>query len=823
MGQVYRARDSRLQRDVAVKVLHRSMALTPEHADRLGREARAAGSLNHPNIIAVFDVGSDGRMPYIVTELLEGESLRTRLGRGALPYRKAIEYGIELAEALGAAHEKGIWHRDVKPGNVFITTDGRVKLLDFGLVKLKPRDAPVGDEDSTSVVTAGGVHGTHGYMSPEQILGETLDHRVDIFALGAVLFELLAGAPAFRRKTAMETTKAVLNEEPADLLAGRAKVPPAAVAVVRRCLEKNREERFQSARDLAFHLQQLHDIEIAANPAEAAPRSPWRPAIWAALGAGVVALAAGLLAAALRPAVPVFEQLTFRRVRIGGARYASQDGAVVYSESRDGRPPDVWWLSGGDSQPRDLGRAGADVFAAHGGKLALSVRGRFTIGDRFVGTLAEAPMGEGLPHELAENVDDADWDPSGSKLAIVKWATGSVGGDSRLEYPPGTVLYSTPGSLRYPRFSRDGQRIAFLVDPTGRAAGGKVAMVDLAGHFTALTDDWPSAHGVAWSARGEEVWFAAGPSRADRSLRAVDLRGRQRVVLPAPVSMTLRDIASDGSVLLSRDEERSAILGVPPGETTERDLSWFDTSGLADVSDDGRLMLFSDRFGVYLRHTDGSAPILLGLKDGFADDISVDGTKVLATTAMGDRLVVLPAGLGDPVPLPADDIKSYRGALWLPDGQRVLFNGLQPGKSLRSFVQDLGGARPRALTSENTWATSISPDGQTAACIGPEGISLWPVEGGPPRALASSRPGERPVAWSGDGRSVWVFRRAEVPASVFELDVATGARRPWKKLQPPDPSGVYSIDNFKVTPDGRAYFYSYRRVLSQLYAVKGLK
>ena len=826
MGEVYRARDSRLQRDVAVKVLHRSISLTPEHAERLGREARAAGSLNHPNIVAVFDVGSDGPMPYVVTELLEGESLRARLGRGPLPYRKAIEYGIQLAEALGAVHEKGIWHRDVKPGNVFVTTDGRVKLLDFGLVKLKPRDGPVGSQDSTSGVTeAGGVHGTYGYMSPEQVLGETLDHRIDIFALGAVLYELLTGDPAFRRKTAIETTKAVLNEEPADLLEGKAKVPRAAVAVVRRCLEKNREERFQSARDLAFHLQQLHDMETAANPTAAGLRAPWRPAIWAALGAGVVALAAVLLAATLRPPVPVFEQLTFRRVRIGGARFASHDGAVVYSESRDGRPPEVWWLSGGDSrQPRELGRAGADVLAAHGGKLALSVGGRFIIGDRFVGTLAEAPMGEGLPHELTENVDDADWDPSGSKLAIVRWATSSVGGESRLEYPPGTVLYTTTGSLRYPRFSRDGRRIAFLVDPTGRAAGGKVAMVDLSGHAMALTEDWPSAHGIAWSARGEEVWFAAGPSRADRSLRAVNLQRRQRVILPAPVSMTLRDIASDGTVLLSRDDERSAIVGVPPGDTTERDLSWFDTSGLADVSDDGRLVLFSDRFGIYIRHTDGSPPILLGLKDGFADDISADGTKVLATTAMGDQIVVLPAGLGDPVRLPSHDIRSYRGALWLPDGHRILFNGTQPGKNLRSYIQDLvGGALPRALTTENTWATSISPDGQNAACIGPEGISLWPVDGGAPRAVASSHPGERPVAWSADGRYVWVFRRGELPASVFQLDVATGARRPWKKLQPPDPSGVYSIDNFKVTPDGRSYYYSYRRVLSQLYAVTGLR
>jgi Tol biopolymer transport system component len=824
MGEVYRARDPRLRRDVAVKVLRRSLSLTPEHAERLAREARAAGSLNHPNIVAVFDVGREGSLPYVVSELLEGESLRSRLARGPLPYRKALEYGIQIAEALGAAHEKGIWHRDVKPGNAFITTDSRVKLLDFGLVKLKARPAVVGSQDPTVDDTkAGGIHGTLGYMSPEQLLGESVDHRTDLFALGAVLYEMLAGVPAFRRASATETTRAVLSEDPVDLLERNHSLPPAVVAVVQRCLEKNKEERFQSARDLAFHLRQLQEAATAGRP-RSAPRAVRRRVfVLSAVGVGLLAGVASLLLVPRQRPVPGFEQLTFLRGRIGGARFASEAGAVVYSEAREGRPLEVWWLSGPDSpQSRLLGHRGSDILSVRAGKLALSLGRRFVVGERFTGTLAEAPMGEGSPLELAENVEDADWDPSGAQLAVARSAT--VGGESLLEYPAGHVLYRTSGSIRYPRFSRDGRWIAILEDPTGRGAGGRVAVVDLEGRLTPLTDHWASASGLAWSSTGDEIWFAAGGWRTNRALRAVDLKRRQRLILQTPASLTLWDIAPDGRVLLARDEERSALVGVPPGESTERDLSWFDTSGLADLSEDGQTLLFDDRFGVYIRRTDGSPPVHLGLKEGFGDDFSPDGKSVLATTASGSQLVVLPAGLGDPMPLPAHGIAAYRGALWFPDGRRVLFNGTLPGGSLRSYVQDLRGGAPSALTPENTWVLSISPDGEWAAAIGPDqGVSLWPVAGGRPRPVPSSQPGDRPVAWSADGRWLWVFHRGEVPAEVSRLEMATGRRELWRTLKPPDSTGVYCINDFKVTRDGRAYFYSYKRVLSQLYMANGLK
>ena len=287
MGEVYRAYDSRLTRDVALKVLRRE--LDAEHVARFSREARAAGTLNHPNIVAVFDVGSEAGVPYVVTELLEGETLRARMDHGPLPYRKAIDYGVQIAQALDAAHAKGIWHRDVKPANAFITHDGRVKLLDFGIAKLGERttsEAEAAAETATAATGESVVRGTAGYMAPEQVRGEPVDHRADIFGLGAVLYEMFAGARPFERASTVETMTAVLQDDPPDPLVANPRLPAAAAAVVRHCLEKSKEERFQSARDLAFALQQLRDGETTGAVRAGRGRPPLRrwllPAILAA-------------------------------------------------------------------------------------------------------------------------------------------------------------------------------------------------------------------------------------------------------------------------------------------------------------------------------------------------------------------------------------------------------------------------------------------------------------------------------------------------------------------------------------------------------------
>jgi hypothetical protein len=636
---------------------------------------------------------------------------------------------------------------------------------------------------------------------------------------------MFTGTRAFHRASTVETMTAVLHEDPPDPLTFNANLPPAAIAIVRRCLEKNKEERFQSARDLAFDLQQLRELTGGTGSGGAARPGP-RRRILPALLAAAVALEAILLALLLtRPrSEPGFDQLTFRRGRIGGARFASDGQAVVYSEARDGNAMEVWRTDLADSPAaRPLGFPnGSDILAARAGELALSLRRRFVLGERFTGTLAVAPIGGGSPREVAENVDDADWDPSGSQLAIVR-SGGDVGGQTQIEYPVGRTLYKTAGSIRFLRVSRDARRIAFLEDATGRGVGGRVAVVDLDGRATMLTGEWPSVRGLAWSADGDEIWFAAGDSRTNRALRAARPGGKERIVWAAPGSLTVWDIARDGRVLLTRDEERRALVGVPPGKSAEEDFSWFDNSGVADLSDDGRWLLFGDRSGVYLRATDGSPPIHLGLKDGFADDLSPDGKTVLATTNAGRQLVLVPSGAGDARPLPAHGIVTYSGARWLPDGRRIVFSGRESGRNLRSYIQDVAGGPPRVLTPENTRALAISPDGALAAAIGPgQPISLWPVAGGPSRPVPGSQPDDRPVGWSADGQSLWLFRRGEVPAHVYQLDIANGRRHLWKTLVPPDPAGVYSIIEFSITPSGHAYFYSYTRLLSQLYLVRGL-
>jgi eukaryotic-like serine/threonine-protein kinase len=827
MGEVYRAHDPRLGRNVALKVLRRS-STDSDRVARFSREARAAGSLNHPNIVAVFDVGTESGVPYVVTELLEGETLRARLDRGMPPYRKAVEYGIQIAQALDAAHAKGIWHRDVKPANAFVTNDGRVKLLDFGIAKLSEQDAQGKSEASTVEDSqTGEIRGTAGYMSPEQVLGQPVDHRTDIFSLGAVLYEMFTGARAFHRPSNVATMSAVLQEDPQDPLTVNTNLPPVAAAVVRRCLEKNKEERFQSARDLAFDLQQLREATGTTKPIGGGGGGAGRKrlrALSATALAGVTVLAGYLLWPRYEPP-PTFKQLTFQRARIGGARYAAGGQAVVFSVARQGNELEISRMDLADSptsRPLDY-PIGSDVLAARAGELALSMRRRVVGGERFVGTLAVAPVSGGAPRETAENIEDADWDPKGAQLAVVR-STGDTGGRSSIEYPVGNTLYTTAGSIRFLRFSRDGELLAFLEDPGGRGASGSVAVVDLKGTVTRLTEEWESVRGLGWSAAGDEIWFTAGDARSDRALRAVNLNRKTRLVHAAPGSLTLWDIAADGRVLLTRDEERRAVVGVAPGESVERDLSWFDDSGVADISDDGRLILCGDRIGVYVRGTDGSRPTSL-LKDGFADDLSPDGTMVLATVDSLRKLVRIPTRAGDPQLLPGHGIiTTYRGARWFPDGQRILIAGVDVDGDMRSYIQDVNGGPPRELTPKRTWGLLVSPDGAHVAAIGTgQAISLWPVAGGKPTPVKGSLVNDRPVAWSPDGQSMWLFRRSEVPGQIYKLDIKTGRRQVWKTLNPPDAAGVYSIVQFQITPTGHAYAYTYARVLSQLYEVQGLK
>ena len=831
MGEVYRARDPHLKRDVALKVV-RLHAASAEQLARFTREARAASSLSHPNIVAVYDAGVESGTPYVVTELLEGETLRARLDRGPVPFRKAVDYGIQIALALDAAHARGIWHRDVKPANAFLITEGRVKLLDFGIAKLSERglqaesEEPTGDLSESRVVL-----GTPGYMSPEQVLGRPLDHRTDIFALGAVLYEMFTRARAFKRGSAVETMNAVLHDDPPDPLTLNPGLPPMAAMIVRRCLEKNKEERFQSARDLAFGLQQLRDVTGGTKPIHVPVLG--RRRVTRAIVAALLLLAALVAGMFLRrlPDPPAFEQLTFARARITAARFVAGGRGVVYSEAREKREPELLRIDPEENPvARSLGfTAGTEILAAKSGEIAVSVNRRFIMGERFAGTLAIAPLGSSISREEQNDVEQADWDSSGKQMAVVR-SPGGTGGTTSLEYPIGNKRYETGSSIRFPRISRDGTRIAFLEDTFGSSETGHVSVLNLADNRVAvLTKNWRSARGLAWSADGREIWFAAGESRANRILYAVkpddvfkpDSVG-PRLVIDPPGSLTLFDIATDGRVLLTLDDDRRVLVGGAMSDQTERDLSWFDDSGLADVADDGTSVLFSDRFGVYVRGTDGSGAIRLGNIGAFADDLSPDGSQILATTTSDPpELVVLPRKAGTHHVVPRHNITAYSGARWFPDG-RIIFTGLEAGRERRSYVQSLGGGPPSPVTPEGIWVVSLNRAGKLGAAIGHKqpGISIIPMDGGPSRMVRGSQLGDRPVAWTDDDTALWIYRRYEVPAQVIRLDIATGKRQIWKTLVPSDLTGV---TEFAITPSGSAYYYTYKRLLSQLYQVRGLR
>jgi serine/threonine protein kinase len=820
MGEVYKAHDHRLAREVAIKILPDSLH-SQEQIVRFKREAQAAGTLNDPHIVAVFDTGMHEGTPYVVSELLNGRTLRDLMLEGPLRPRKAIEYAIQIALGLAAAHEQGVYHRDLKPGNIFVTRDGQIKLLDFGLAKFGARPPEIDGRLTTETGPLTGpaaILGTAGYAAPEQIRGDASDHRADIFSFGCTLHEMLCGDRAFHGHSNIELLTAILRDDPSPL-ATTLNLPAGLDHVVRRCLEKNPRERFQSARDLAFHLQQIQEEPRDRLPIRRGRRlGAWIPV---ALATALTLAAAALVFPRFikPPTPPSFQQLTFRRGTIVSARFAPHEQTVVYSAAWEGEPLDLFQVLPGSPESRPLGQPGATLLAvANNGEMAVALGYRYGGGERFLGTLARVPPSGGAPREVLEDVEYADWATSTGALAVARSA--GVGTPSRLEYPIGTVLYTTTGAIRDPRISPNGDLVAFFDDSTGVRSSGAVAVVDRAGAKRTLSREWTTAHGLAWSPAGNEIWFTAGGDVKARALRAVSLDGQERLILQTPGSLLLHDIAHDGRALLTHEAERSGILASPPG-AQERELSWLDDSRLADIGVN-RAILFGDRTSIYLRRFDGSAPVRLG--EGYADKLSPDGKWVLSTTLSTDQLMLLATGAGQARVVARHGIESYAGAWWFPTGTRILFNGRKRGRGLRAYMQDLDGGRSQPLTPEGTWALSVSPDGQLVAAVTEgKGMSLYPVDGQPARPVRGSQPGDRPGGWSLDGTSLWVFRRGEMPASIHRLALATGHRSLWKRLVPVDPAGVTSIMEFRITPDEKFYAYSYRRLLSDLYLVTNLK
>src|SRR5262245_8671819 len=594
MGEVYRARDSRLGREVALKVLPPDFAADAERLRRFEQEARAAGALNHPNVLAVYDLGTEDRAPFLVTELLEGETLREHLGGGPLPLRKAVAYAVQIAHGLAAAHEAGIVHRDLKPDNLFVTRDGRVKVLDFGLARVGTDSALVESETRTAgsspapMTTPGTVMGTVGYMSPEQVRGRPADHRSDIFSFGTILYEMLSGRRAFKGNSAVETMNAILKEDPPDLAQTSRALPPALDRIVRHCLEKAPEQRFQSARDVAFDLEAVSELSApAAPPPVLAPRRT-RRAVLAALGLAALA-GASFWAGTSRRAEsnpPTWRRLTFRRGNISSARFAPDGQTIVYSAALDGRPFEIYTTRTDSPESRALGLPRTRILGvSQSGEMALSLDTAFLFG-----TLARMPLSGGAPREVLERVMDADWSPDGKEFAVVRFE----GPHARLEYPIGKVLYDSTGYVSNPRVAPKGDAVAFIDHPLVSDTAGSVALVDAQGRKKTLTAGWADVWGLAWAPDGREVWFTAGQEQSERALHSVTLDGRLRTVARIPGSLLVLDTASDGRLLVGRADHREEVHGRVHGEPAERDLTWLDASIGTALSADGNTLLFHE-------------------------------------------------------------------------------------------------------------------------------------------------------------------------------------------------------------------------------------
>jgi eukaryotic-like serine/threonine-protein kinase len=832
MGEVYRARDERLKRDVAIKVLPSTFSADPDRLKRFEQEAQAAGGLNHPNITAVYDFGSFEGAPYIVTELLEGETLRNRLAGGAVAVRKATDYAIQIAHGLAAAHEKGIVHRDLKPENLFVTNDGRVKILDFGLAKLTQAEGQSGPQTNLPTATEPGVvMGTLGYMSPEQVKGKAADARSDIFAFGAILYEMLSGVRAFHRESAAETMSAILREEPPDLSATNKNVQPGLERIVRHCLEKSPEERFHSAHDLAFDLQALSGITGSAAVAASSERvSRFRPlpAAVALLALGA-ALAAGYFVGKSKgvSAPPTFKQLTFRRGAIWSARFGSDGKSILTTAAWDGKPAQIYVSRPESPEAAAFGVPDADIAAvASTGEVAVLLRADFDTAFTRAGTLARVGATGGAPRELLEKVEYADWTPDGKDLAIARVEAGKC----RLEFPAGKVLYETTGWVGNPRFSPKGDRIAFLDHPVVNDDGGTVAVVDLAGKKkTTLSPEYATAYGLAWSPDGSEVWYTAAEVGANRALWAATLSGKTRILARVTGNLTLHDVARDGRVLMDHDANQVGIVARAAGAQKESDLSWLDWSLMADISADGRFILFSEAgegggrgYSVYVRSLDGSPAVRLGEGNGQA--ISPDGKRVLALVGppQSPDIVIYPTGAGEAKKIRAPGL-SVRGARWLPDGRRFLAVARETGHRTRTYLFDEGGA-PRALTPDGYRGTIISPDGKQFYTFGPDqGTYVFSIDGGEPVRVPGIDAVDGIAGWAPDGR-LYIRRgsSSRVPASIMLLDPATGRLEPWRDLVPADAAGINALQVFRVASNG-AYAYSYSRSLSNLYLVDGLK
>lgn len=834
MGEVYRARDSRIGRDVAIKVLPAALTSDDDRLKRFEREARAAGALNHPNIVAVFDVGTHDGAPFLVTELLEGETLRARMSAGALPALRAVEIARQVAAGLGAAHEKGITHRDIKPENLFVTSDGRVKILDFGLAK----QAASSESDVTqSQSDAGMVVGTVGYMSPEQVRGRQVDPRTDIFALGTVLYEMLSGVRAFTGQSAIESMHAILQSDPAPLPSSVLQSLPAIGWIVARCLEKMPAERFHSAHDLSLALGSAGLGSGTALSAERPARA--RPGSFGVMAALFGMLAAGALGAFLysrfAPTAPssplMMDSLTYSGHDASPA--ASPDGkTMAFMSDRDGVPR-IWLKQVGGGGELVLTR-GPDNFPRFSpdGSSILFIR-TLDAGP----TLFRVPLLGGDPVKLMDEVTGADWSRDGRQIAFTRWVSGDrsgsvIGVASADGGDPREIGFAPGRSLICPRWSPDGRLIAAVNALATVATGFGVEIADVAhgGSRRLERPGFPTRQSsVIWSADSASVvyfqaesvvaWMTGSSARLIQ--QDVATGESQTIGWALNMSATI-DAFADGRLLIDTRSSRENLreVSLEAGSTTRWLTQGNSTDRQPVYSPDGQWVAFvSNRSGnLDLWTVNRATGAVRRLTDDPADDWDVSfpshGRRILFGSNRGgpyEVWAIEPDG-SRPRQISHDGAFAQNPAE-TPDGEWVVYASTNPAHAGLWRMRSDGQQAVR-VTDAILQLPDMSPDGRHVLYV--DGITseicVVRVEDGvqAPPCIQVARHKDTTVnlgraRWMPDGRAIaFVGQDDRGINGLFVQDFAPGrdtsvTRRPLAGFDP-----EFLTESFAIAPDGKA-------------------
>jgi eukaryotic-like serine/threonine-protein kinase len=825
MGEVYRARDEHLARDVAIKVLPPGTLRDESARKNFRKEALVLSRLNHPNIATIHDFDTQQGVDFLVMEYIPGITLSEKVAAGPLPQKEVLRLGVQLAEGLSAAHEHGVVHRDLKPSNLRLTSDGRLKILDFGLAKIWH---PLTDSVATkSISETHAMAGTLPYMAPEQVQGKEADARSDIFALGAVLYEMSTGVRPFEGESQIIVANAILEKDPEPISKRQPATLPVLEHVVQTCLAKNPKERYQPARDVRLELKwAAESLTTRGTASKTVVKSPfvWMP--WAIAGVTVLLSIVGVIVAPGRKvSQPKYHMVGYREGILQNARFSHDGQTIIYSGQWEGRPPEISIARVGSPESRPLGLASATLAAISPSDELAVIEGCVNV---FVldckGTLGTVSLAGGAPRQVSANVAFADWSPDSKQLAIVI----DDPNDARLESPPGHVLYRrSSGWLGHPRFSPDGKLIAFENHPLG-SDDGTIDVVDLEGHQR-ISKSWWSIEGLAWSPNGKEIWFAGGKSDAGwaDAIRAITLSGRDRVVLTMPW-VRLLDVSRDSRVLMARQNWRGVLRGLFPGDSEEHPYSWLDETAPNAISSDGKALTFREGGEIYYlanegqgyyRKTDGSPAVSLGAGAG---TISPDGNWI-ATYSRKKKLAVQPVEPGTPRELSTPDLTTIENLSWSDDNRMIVYEGLTTAGDWNVYKQKVDGGDPILVAHKGrSTLPSMSPDGSVVAIHEDQkGISLYRDGKSQPESLKGALPTETPIRFVNGGHTLLVGHStvSERDINITLINLNTGYRQVWKHIP-----YVYS-PNYRalvVTSDLKYYAYITSRYSTDLYLVENL-